>query len=466
MLLWLSPSGYSVPPLSLPPPPSFHTPSARILTSFPGLVNNVLYVIILSAAQDLVGSTVPKSVVLLADVLPSFLTKLIAPYFIHHIPYSIRILIFCVLSSWGMLLVALTPDTQTGGSITTKLFGVIMASLSGGGGELSFLGLTHYYGPLSLAAWSSGTGGAGLIGAGLYVLLTSTIGLSVRTTLITSALLPSIMLVAFFIVLPLEPLQRSRASKSSAEVPSVDVSSEEVITILTPDGTPDELSDSTSALLAPGPTIAAEAYNSHNSFTRPRATSSPPMPTLSHNISRARSLFVPYMLPLLLVYIAEYTINQAVAPVLLFPLTPPNHNHTPFTSYRQFYPFYALLYQFGVFISRSSTPLLRIHHLYTPTAIQGINLLLLLVHALHPYFSFSMVCIVIFWEGLIGGAVYVNTFAEILDCVPPEDREFSLSATTVSDSAGICIAGLIGLVLEEQLCAAQVRDGRGFCRIE
>lgn len=62
--------------------------------------------------------------------------------------------------------------------------------------------------------------------------------------------------------------------------------------------------------------------------------------------------------------------------------------------------------------------------------------------------------------------MYVNTFAEILDCVPPEDREFSLSATTVSDSAGICIAGLIGLVLEEQLCAAQVRDGRGFCRVE
>jgi battenin len=171
------------------------------------------------------------------------------------------------------------------------------------------------------------------------------------------------------------------------------------------------------------------------------------------------------MLPLLLVYIAEYTINQAIAPVLLFPLTPPSHNHTPFTSYRQFYPFYALLYQIGVFISRSSTPFFRIHHLYTPTALQIVNLILLLIHSLHAYFSFSVVCVIIFWEGLLGGAVYVNTFAEILDSVPTEDREFSLGATSVSDSAGICIAGLIGLVLEEQLCAAQVRAGRNFCRV-
>jgi len=60
--------------------------------------------------------------------------------------------------------------------------------------------------------------------------------------------------------------------------------------------------------------------------------------------------------------------------------------------------------------------------------------------------------------------VYVNTFAEIMDNVPEADREFSLGATSVSDSGGICIAGLIGLVLEEALCNFQVRNGRPFCR--
>src|ERR1700712_2410272 len=97
-----------------------------------GLINNVLYVIILSAALDLVGPTVPKSVVLLADVLPSFLTKLVAPYFIHRIPYSMRIIIMCALSAGGMFIIALTPL-----SIPIKLFGVALASLSSGMGELS-----------------------------------------------------------------------------------------------------------------------------------------------------------------------------------------------------------------------------------------------------------------------------------------------------------------------------------------
>lgn len=364
-----------------------------------------------------------------------------------------------------MLLIAFTPDTHTGGSITTKLFGVVMASLSSGGGELSFLGLTHYYGALSLAAWGSGTGGAGLAGAGLYVLMTSTIGLSVEVTLITSALLPAIMLVAFFLILPQGPLHRSKTSKSFESVTDVDPSTSEVLIISTSESTPELLSDSTSALLPPDPTVTAQAYNGHSALPRSRSGSSPQRRTLSYNISRSRSLFFPYMLPLLLVYIAEYTINQAIAPVLLFPLTPPEHNHTPFTSYRQFYPFYALLYQIGVFISRSSTPFFRIHHLYAPSTLQIINLILLLTHALHAYFSFSIVCVIIFWEGLLGGAVYVNTFAEILECVAPEDREFSLGATSVSDSGGICIAGLIGLVLEEQLCAAQVRAGRDFCRL-
>lgn len=75
-----------------------------------------------------------------------------------------------------------------------------------------------------------------------------------------------------------------------------------------------------------------------------------------------------------------------------------------------------------------------------------------------------LVFFVIFWEGLLGGLVYVNTFAEISDRVPPEDREFSLGATTVSDSGGICIAGFLGMVFEVWLCNWQVRHGKDWCR--
>src|SRR5204862_7286664 len=110
----------------------------------------------------------------------------------------------------------------------------------------------------------------------------------------------------------------------------------------------------------------------------------------------------------LLVYVAEYTINQGVAPTLLFPL-----RETPFHHFRAFYPTYNAIYQVGVFLARSSTPFCRIHHLYLPSLLQVVNLVILTLHALlnflpNVYFVFAIV----FWEGLLGGLVYVSTFAE------------------------------------------------------
>lgn len=395
--------------------------------------------IILSAAQDLVGN-LPKGIVLLADVMPSFVTKLIAPYFIHRVPYSVRILIFAGLSTAGMLLIALTPATQ---SVAVKLVGVILASLSSGGGELSFLGLTHYYGHMSLAAWGSGTGGAGLAGAGLYVMLTTWFGFSVKGSLLASAFLPIVMLISFFVILPQGPLRQGARAKEYETLPERDLTEDDVEDLPT--------GNASSSLLAPGPAVATTAYSSH-----PEA----PAGSFLAHLSRAKSLFFPYMLPLLMVYVAEYTINQGVAPTLLFPL-----QSSPFSEHRSFYPFYNFLYQLGVFISRSSTPFVRIHNLYLPSVLQVANLVLLTMQSLLFFIpSVYLIFLVVFWEGLLGGAVYVNTFAEIMENVPSADREFSLSATSVSDSAGICIAGFAGMAMETWLCSWNVQHGRDWCR--
>jgi battenin len=283
-------------------------PIPAVSDTFTGLINNVLYVIILSAALDLVGPEVPKGIVLLADVMPSFITKLIAPYFIHRIPYRVRIIIFVILSSGGMVIIALTPSDR---AVSIKLLGVIIGSLSSGGGELSFLGLTHYYGPFSLAAWGSGTGGAGLIGAGLYVLMTTWIGFTVKHTLLASAFLPLIMLLSFFVILPQSPLKLAKQSKDYDALPVADIDDSDAV---------DDV---------PSTAVSSSLLGSEIGSTRP----SPHTPTFTSNLRRARSLFFPYMLPLLLVYIAEYTINQGVAPTLLFPLS-----NTPFAAYRDFYP--------------------------------------------------------------------------------------------------------------------------------
>ena len=93
------------------------------------------------------------------------------------------------------------------------------------------------------------------------------------------------------------------------------------------------------------------------------------------------------------------------------------------------------------------------------------NLALLIAQSLFSCIpSVYIIFAIIFWEGLLGGAVYVNTFAEISDKVPKEEREFSLGAVTVSDSGGICIAGFVGMALEVGLCDWQVRRGIDWCR--
>ena len=193
-LVWLPANHFSFPaPRPVDP--------ANLSHPLLGLINNVLYVIILSAALDLVGSSLPKAIVLLADVVPSFLTKLVAPHFVHLISYRMRILILVALSFIGMQLVAWAD------SLPERLFGVVLASVSSGLGELSFLSMTHFYGPFAVPFWSSGTGGAGLVGAGLYVFATTWIGFSVRGSLMAFGFLPAIMLVAFFGILPLGPLR-------------------------------------------------------------------------------------------------------------------------------------------------------------------------------------------------------------------------------------------------------------------
>lgn len=162
------------------------------------------------------------------------------------------------------------------------MVGVMLASLSSGGGELSFLGLTHWYGGFALASWGSGTGGAGLVGAGAYVLFTTGIGLSVRTSLLAFSFLPVIMLVSFFVVLPKEALSQSRKTEyqrigeeeGEGEREGVDPSLDEDPTLLEYEGL---LSNSDAAT---------------RSFAATSSTSTP-LHRFKANLERASKLFLP-----------------------------------------------------------------------------------------------------------------------------------------------------------------------------
>jgi battenin len=168
----------------------------------------------------------------------------------------------------------------------------------------------------------SGTGGAGLIGAGAYALATTTFGFSVHATLVASTILPIIMLGSYFVLLPLASLQAAQSKDSGYR--RVDVDEPE-------DTGPSHSPESAGLLDRSGDGLASPAYKDPRSFLGRG------LADLKARLLRARSLVLPYMLPLFLVYLAEYTINQGVAPTLLFPLaeSPFKHYVSPRPKYDQ-----------------------------------------------------------------------------------------------------------------------------------
>lgn len=186
-----------------------------------GLCNNFAYVIMLSAAHDILKdqeqkdhreshntTTTPATVnetylecneistgaILLADILPTLVIKLTAPFFILHLSYKIRVLT-CVLFSLASFLVV---SYSTG--IWMSIIGVVCASISGGLGETTYFAFSSFFEKNVISAYSSGTGGAGIFGALSYAGLTS-VGLSPRKTLLVMTIVPALMFISFFIVI-------------------------------------------------------------------------------------------------------------------------------------------------------------------------------------------------------------------------------------------------------------------------
>uniref|UniRef100_A0A2K5NWC0 Battenin n=1 Tax=Cercocebus atys TaxID=9531 RepID=A0A2K5NWC0_CERAT len=187
-----------------------------------GLCNNFSYVVMLSAAHDILShertsgnqshvdpgpapiphnsssrfdcNSVSTAAVLLADILPTLVIKLLAPLGLHLLPYSPRVLVSGICAAGSFVLVAFSH------SVGTSLCGVVLASISSGLGEVTFLSLTAFYPRAVISWWSSGTGGAGLLGALSYLGLTQA-GLSPQQTLLSMLGIPALLLASYFLLL-------------------------------------------------------------------------------------------------------------------------------------------------------------------------------------------------------------------------------------------------------------------------
>ena len=410
--------------------PKKHKAQWRNLVSFWifGLCNNFAYVVMLSAAHDILAeeeeetpalnsaqlnttTTIPTTThtsnlnisssnhtylecntlstgaILLADILPTLIVKLTFPFFLQRIPYSIKITLISLFALSSFVIVALAH------TVWLSIVGVVCASIGAGLGEITYLSLTTFYHINVVSMWSSGTGGAGVAGAAVYAGFTSA-GLSPRDSLLIMVTIPILMWLTYFFLLT----KPTTDDKSNAE----------------------------------GQGQAEDVKLS-----------------LKTKFSLIPSLF-KYMIPLTLVYFAEYFINQGLHELLYY--------NDIFLSKKEQYRWYQVDYQIGVFISRSSVNFVQIKKLYALPILQFLNVAILLFQVFYRFIpTIWVILAIILWEGLLGGAAYVNTFYRMTKDIKPEHREYCIGIATLGDSIGIAIAGAVAIPSHKSICGRNIK---------
>ncbi|KAK6044010.1 CLN3 protein [Cooperia oncophora] len=122
------------------------------------------------------------------------------------------------------------------------------------------------------------------------------------------------------------------------------------------------------------------------------------------------------------------------------------------------YRWYQVLYQVGVFVSRSSINVVQLNMLFIALlpVFQLLNTVFFMLNAIYAFIpNFAMVCTIVLYEGLIGGGSYVNTFHHIHKKIDPEVRSFALSTVSLADSVGILLAALASIPIHNAICAMQ-----------
>ncbi|GAB5037452.1 protein btn1 [Nannochloropsis oceanica] len=433
-----------------------------------GLLNNIVYVIMLAGAKEISAGGV--GLVFLADIAPTFLVKLTAPYWFHYFAYSIR------ASICGVLMAASLITVATGETLAVQLIGVGFCSLHAGIGEASMLGLTaQYHGPSTITAWSSGTGFAGILGYGWVVFFHLLCGVSFSSTLLVALVLPLGWIATFFFGLgdPSSETYRGVMEDINNELSSA----------------ADDLNGTaSSALIRPGTASAVYALHppSMEEVEEEEEEWEEELPcrrrtegggrgagrtgwerrrkghpqTHAFTMRERWQLFLslwPYTVPLITVYWAEYAMQSGTWSAIGFPVYSEKAR-------KSFYFYANMCYQVGVFISRSSgmfiSPSLTL--LWILPALQCLLLIFFSLNAVWQFWYDWTLLIPCFIAGLLGGAVYVAGFSLISRNSREEHRELALVSSSIADTVGIMLSDVFGLVLQGCLYRANGIPGATF----
>ena len=409
-----------------------------------GLANNAGYNVSLACANEISAGAVGQ--VFLAAVVPSLLVKASAPHWFRHVSYAVRALAAAALMASGFLLVALSR------SHTVQLAGVGLVAAQSGLGEASCLALAGAYPHHRslLTAWASGTGASGMFGYAWVVLLHTLGGASLRATLLAALCFPIAFLGAHFGLLRAP----SASGGPAASSPAGDVA-------LTPVAASTLSPRAVAAARAAEAEGRLEAGRPDSSGRRAAAPTPPPLPVLPVGVlatARHVATLWPYMVPLLVVYYAEYVCQAGVWAAIS--VGAPDDAKAR----DRFYKAANWAYQAGVFVSRSSGTLIHcsLRGLWAMPAAQALLLAFFAVIAATRLAIGWWLLAPAVLVGLMGGGTYVHAFTLLAASSPPTLRELNLGAASVADAVGIALADASAVLVQGCLFRVNHVPGAAF----
>ncbi|XP_015755877.1 PREDICTED: protein BTN1-like [Acropora digitifera] len=356
-----------------------------------GALIYTVYSVIISGAQDiLAGTFIPTAAVLVTNVGPYFLVTMIAPYFIHKVPYVVRIVAIYAFFTAGLFIIVYAKE------VYLKLVGICTTSLGAGIGEVSFFTLTAYYEKVTVAAYSAGTGSGFILGPLYYTGLTTWSCVLPNNAMMIMAGSPLLYLLFYAI------MDKKHSSNSRAELD------------------------------------ASETVESQTNLTWKEKVS-------------AAGQILPLVFALFVCFVSEYIIIQAVITTMAFPSAPfPPRVHYRY----YIFIFLSGEFMARSYLAVIASLKPSLVNVFAIRKVWILSLMLfgeLIFFTLAAWYRFLhdvwIVFILIFAAGLEAGAAFTNAFVVVSE-TDARIKEFAMGFATIGMGGGTFIAGVLGLLME------------------
>lgn len=412
---------------------------------------------------------ISTSAVLLADIIPALIIQTLYPIALVKLSGHLKVCVAVALAAASFV------TTGYSSSFLPIMVGTCAASVAYGLGESTFLSSSVRYGPGALIGWSVGTGFAGMVSASSYAVLRTI--LPIGHTMCMMLVLPLLMFVTYYLVLiPMDLneqeisdiLKKQDNCKAPATISSIgncdkiSIKSNNigtsVVVKLTPNGQEKSFDADNSSIDYDKLSVAKlDARQAKDLEANGRLTSSSSKNLIELDdfesfgfVAKLRFSFIdlaPFFIPMATVYFSAYFINQGLTELFYF------EDFSSLTKADQ-YRWLQVAYQLGSLLSRCSILFFRFPHLWLMASLQPINLALVMAHSLRFIELPGFLCVValVFYEGLITGFCYSNTYYNLREYIELKKQPLAISVVAVFNSVGVLMAALLALPTHNKLC--------------